>query len=84
MKIIQILYVQQTSIYNMLHVAQELSIPSDFSLYFKATMTRIIHQILRWKKMQMILYVDILIPALAHCAQISLHVCGVEPMMYVL
>jgi hypothetical protein len=47
-------------------------------------MTMIIDQVLRGKQMQMMVYADILIPAFIHCAQTSLHVCGVEPVMFML
>ncbi len=43
-----------------------------------------IDEILGGKQMQMPVWVEVLIPALAHCAQTSWHVCGVEPVMFVL
>jgi hypothetical protein len=49
-------------------------IPNDFSLHFKTTMTIIINQVLKGRQMQMMVYVDILILALVHYVQTSLHV----------
>jgi hypothetical protein len=43
-----------------------------------------IDKILRGKQMQMMVKVDISMPALVHCVQTSLHVCGIEHVMFVM
>ncbi len=61
-----------------------ISIPSDFSLHLKAMTTITTNEILGGKQMQMLVYIEVLIRALAHRARTSWHVCGVERVLFVL